>query len=120
VRDRASASPVAGAAVSFTVSPAGLGGSVDLPDGTTDDLGTYEATFRGDTLSLARFLITATVSLAGYADATEATSIEVLPRLGDSAPRAPALDTISMVAVVATLAALYGAWQRRKWVVRKP
>jgi hypothetical protein len=36
------------------------------------------------------------------------------------APRTPALDTISMVALVATLAALYGAWQRRKWVSRKP
>ena len=120
VRDRSNASLVAGAAVSFSVSPAGIGGSVDVPNGTTDALGTYEARFRGDTLSLARFLITATVSLAGYADATEATSIEVFPRPGGGAPRTPALDTISMVALVAMLAALYGAWQRRKWVSRKP
>jgi len=120
VRDRANASLVVGAAVSFSVSPAGLGGSVDVPNGTTDALGTYEARFRGDTLSLARFLVTATISLPGYADATATTSIEVLPRAGTGAPRTPALDTISMVALVATLAALYGAWQRRKWVSRKP
>ena len=120
VRNRANASLVAGAAVAFSVSPSDLGGSVNLPDGTTDALGTYEARFRGDTLSLSRFLITATVSLAGYDDATATTSIEVLPRAGVGAPRTPALDTISMVALVATLAALYGAWQRRKWVSRKP
>jgi ABC-type transport system substrate-binding protein len=120
VRDASNASAVAGASVSFSVSPADLGGSVDVPNGTTDSAGMYEATFRGDTRSLARFLITATVSLPGYADEVATTSIEVLPRLGGSTPRSPALDTISMVALVATLAALYGAWQRRKWVARKP
>lgn len=120
VRDRDNATLVEGATVTFDVSPSGLGGNVDQASGTTDVNGTYETTFRGDTKSLVRFLITVTVSLPGYADATVVTSLEVLARPPGNAPRTPALDTISMIAVVATLAALYGAWQRRKWVTRKP
>jgi ABC-type transport system substrate-binding protein len=120
VRDRDNASVLAGATVSFDVSPAGLGGGVDAATGTTDASGMYEATFSGDTKSIVRFLITATVSLPGYANATAVTSLEVLARPPGNAPRTPALDTVTMVAVVATLAALYGAWQRRKWVARKP
>lgn len=120
VRDRGNATLVPGATVVLEVSPSGLGGNVDLAAGTTDAAGTYETTFQGSTGSLVRFLITATVSLPGYADATAVTSLEVLPRAPGSAPRTPALDTISMVALVALLAALYGAWQRRKWVERKP
>lgn len=119
VRDRENASLVEGATVSFTVSPAGIGGTVDLATGTTNAQGIYEATFRGDTGSLTRFLITATVSFAGYANETATTSVDVLAR-PSAPPSTPALDTISMVALVVVLSLLYGAWQRRKWIARKP
>jgi hypothetical protein len=120
VRDLETASFVSGADVTLTISPAGLGGTVEFATGMTDSSGTFETVFRGDTRSLTRFLITATVSMPGFEDASEATSIEVSARPGTGAPPTPALDTISMVAVVAIMAALFGVWQRRKWVARKP
>jgi len=121
VIDAETAIPVGEVNVTIAISPAGLGASVAQANGVTGVDGTFETTFTGDVTVQSRFVITVTISKAGYQDGEAATTIEVSPRsVGGTVPPTPALDTISMVAVVATLAALYGAWQRRKWVQRKP
>jgi hypothetical protein len=120
VYDASSGAPVAGANVTFAASPDGLAASFDPASGETDAAGEFETTFTADVAIASRFQITATVRKAGYVDERATTSVEVSPRSQGNVPVTPALDTISMVLVVAGMAALFGAWQRRKWVARKP
>lgn len=120
VLDATTASPLAGVAVALTVGPTGIGGSFAQASGVTDAQGMYETTFTATVSVLSRFLVSATVSAPDYEPSGAATSIEVSPAPTGGAPPTPALDTISMVAIVAALAALYGAWQRRKWTARRP
>jgi len=119
VIDEGDASPLAGVAVEFTAKPDGAGESFAQAAGTTDANGMFETTFTASVTVTSRFLIRARVTSVGYEEAGATTSIEVSPRPGGGAPPTPALDTVSMVALVAALAALYGAWQRRKWTARK-
>ena len=118
VIDEETASPVAGATVAFSMNPSGLGASVTPSSGATDSTGFFQADFTGDVAVQSRFVVTATVAAAGFEDAQATTTIEVSAHT--AAPVTPGLDTISMVAIVAALAALYGARQRRKWLEQKP
>ncbi|HEV8595409.1 MAG TPA: ABC transporter substrate-binding protein [Thermoplasmata archaeon] len=120
VLDETNASPAVGVTVTLTAGPDGLGGSFAQASGVTDGTGMFQTTFTADVTVQARFLIAATVSGTGFEEGRATTSIEVSPVPTGGAPPTPALDTVSMVALVALLAALYGAWQRRKWTQRKP
>lgn len=120
VLDETNAAPAIGVAVALTAGPDGLGGSFAQTSGVTDATGLFQTTFTATVPVLSRFLVTATVTDAGFEEGRATTSIEVSPVPAGGAPPTPALDTISMVALVAALAALYGARQRRKWTQRKP
>lgn len=110
--------PAVGANVTVAVSPAGLSASVAQASGVTDASGTFNTTFTADVTVASRFVVTFTASAPGYQPAEATTSLEVGAR--SNPPVTPALDTVSMVAVVAALAAIYGFWQRRKWTARRP
>ena len=120
VTDEGTALPVGGANVTFRLSPDGLGASFAQASGVTATDGTFETTFTADVAVESRFVITATVTNPGYETVRETRSVDVEPRSQGGVPPTPALDTISMIALVAGLAALYGWQQRRKWVERKP
>ena len=119
VYDETIAAPAAGRNVTLALEPGDAGGTLAAVSGVTDATGEFETTFTASVAAATRFLITASVSVPGYEDARATTAIEVAGR-GGTPPATPALDTVSMVVVVAGLAAVFGAWQRRKWVARKP
>lgn len=110
----------AGVNVEFAVSPAGLGASFAQPSGVTDANGAFETTFTADVTVASRFLVLVTVSKPGYEITGATRSIEVSSRPASGAPSTPALDTLSMVVIVAGLAAVFGWQQRRRWITRKP
>ncbi|HYS71734.1 MAG TPA: ABC transporter substrate-binding protein, partial [Thermoplasmata archaeon] len=112
---------VPAANVTITISPEGLTASVAQATGVTLGNGIFATTFTADVTVASRFVITANATAPGYETSSGTTAIDVTARpAGGTAPPTAALDTLSMVAVVASLAAVYGAWQRRKWVARKP
>jgi len=120
VYDEFAGTPAAGVTVNLTASPSELGGTFASASGVTDSEGRFQTTFQADVTVTTWFLISAEVSEAGYQEARRATSVEVSGRPSGGVPPTPGLDTVSMVAVVATLAALYGWRQRRKWTAPKP
>ena len=111
--------PAEGVTVSLAVDPADGGGELGQATGVTDAQGEFETTFTASVAVASRFFIVVTVAEPGYVEARATTTFEVAAR-GGGVPVTPALDTISMVVVVAGLAAIFGAWQRRQWLVRKP
>jgi len=119
VYDETLAAPAVGVGVTLSVEPTEAGGVLASPTGITDGTGVFETTFSASVAVTTRFLIAASVSVEGYEDARATTTVEVAAR-GGTAPTTPALDTLSMVVVVAGLAAIFGAYRRRKWLARKP
>ncbi len=112
VMDSASV-PVAGANVTLALTPEGIGGNLSARTGTTAANGTFRVTLTSTAGTETTFRVTATASAPGYVTATAATSVLARMR-GGAPPSVPALDTVTMVVVVAGAAFVFARWQTRR------
>jgi hypothetical protein len=78
VSDKATLLAVSGATVVLTMTPTGLGGYLEEVSGTTNTAGEFVTTFGADNVTIpTTFRISAYVTMTGYIDAEQTTSISV-------------------------------------------
>jgi len=115
VIDRETSSPVDNASVLLTISPSGIGESVQNVSGYTDSNGSFSTVFTASVSVPTIFKITAKISKLGYDDEFVSTSVVVSKHGGipTGAPGIPSLETFFILLVVVFSALVYR-------VVRRP
>jgi len=122
VLDNSDSSPVIGATVVLTMTPAGLGGYLEQVTGTTNSAGEFVTTFGSENITVdTTFRITAYVTKDGYVDAVQTTSISVSrdPTIKSTTDRGflglPAPSFLTVLLLLSGMAVAYSVYRRRKY-----
>lgn len=123
VTDKATSEVITGATVVLTLSPNGLGGELGDITGTTGSDGRFATTFGSDNVTIdTTFKITADVSMEGFENTQESTSISVSrdPNIvSDSAAQdtgllgLPAPSFMAVMVMLAAMSMIYAVYRRK-------
>jgi hypothetical protein len=117
VTDKDTGSVVTNAHVTLSISPLGLGGYLNVTNGSTDGTGTFETVFGAINVTVdTTFTITAAVSKTGYIDSSQTTSISVYrdPNIETPSKGFLGLPAPSLIIILVLLAGLSILYARKK------
>jgi len=120
VMDKDTSEVIEGATVVLDLTPIGLGGQLDSLTGTTDAAGQFTTAFSSNNVTVdTTFRITAYVTMEGYTDADQSTSISVSrdPTIevstGNGFLGLPAPSFLVVLVMLASMSMIYAAYRRK-------
>jgi ABC-type transport system substrate-binding protein len=121
VQNKADSTAISGANVVLTMTPTGLGGYIKELTGTTNSAGEFITTFGSDNVTIdTTFRITAYVTMDGYVDAVQTTSISVNrdPTIESTTDRGllglPAPSFLTIIVLLAGMSIVYSVHRRKR------
>ncbi|MBU4032259.1 MAG: hypothetical protein KKH41_05620 [Candidatus Thermoplasmatota archaeon] len=122
VKDRTSNTVISGANVVLTMTPAGLGGYLEEVSGTTNAAGEFVTTFGSNNVTIdTTFRITAYVSMSGYVDASQTTSIGVSrdPNIQVTSDKGflglPAPSFMAIIVLLSGMSVAFAIYRRKRY-----